>query len=172
MNISLKAPSGPAPIRWLTSLVDLAIIAVGTLMVVLVSLNVLIHIIKFDIAFTTELCEFMMTWVTFLSGAAAVRRGAHMSITEFVDKLSAKKRFGADAAIQVFCSVVLCLCVVYGISLVNFNWGNQMTVLHWPMAVQYMALPVGCFLMLVFMLFDLYQIIRGVPRDVRYGRGE
>ncbi len=47
-----------------------------------------------------------------------------------------------------------------------------MTVLHWPMAIQYLALPVGCGLTLVFILFDLFQILRRVPRDVRYGGGE
>jgi TRAP-type C4-dicarboxylate transport system permease small subunit len=167
-----QGPPGPAPVRWLTSLVDLSIVLVGTIMVALVSTNVLIHVMSFDIAWTTELCEFMMTWVTFLGGAAAARRGVHMTITEFVDKLSEPRRFAADAVIQVFCAAVLSVCVFYGISIVNHNWGNQMTVLHWPMAVQYLALPVGCGLTLAFILFDLFQILRRVPRDVRYGEGE
>ncbi len=116
-----QGPPGPAPVRWLTSLVDLSIVLVGTIMVALVSTNVLIHVMSFDIAWTTELCEFMMTWVTFLGGAAAARRGVHMTITEFVDKLSEGKRFAADAVIQVFCTAVLGVCVFYGISIVNHN---------------------------------------------------
>jgi TRAP-type transport system small permease protein len=167
-----QGPPGLAPVRWLTSLVDLTIVLVGTIMVGLVSTNVLIHVMRFDIAWTTELCEFMMTWVTFLGGAAAARRGVHMAITEFVDKLSERGRLFADAAIQVFCAGVLAVVVYYGVSIVNHNWGNQMTVLHWPMAFQYLALPVGCGLALVFILFDLVEITRGVPRDVRYGGGE
>jgi TRAP-type transport system small permease protein len=172
MVFKIKAPPGPAPIRWLTGLVDLAILFVGTCMVGLVSANVLIHVVKFDIAFTTELCEFMMTWVTFLGGAAAARRGIHMTITEFVDKLPAKGRFWADGAIQVFCSAVLLVCVLYGSRIAKLTWGNEMTVLHWPLGVQYMALPVGSAFALVFILSDLYQIIRGVPREIRYGGGE
>ena len=166
-----QGPPGLAPVRWLTNLVDLSIVLIGTVMVALVSMNVLIHVMSFDIAWTTELCEFMMTWVTFLGGAAAARRGVHMTITEFVDKLPEKNRFYADAAIQLFCVAILAVCVYYGVSIVNHNWGNQMTVLHWPMAFQYMALPVGSGLTLTFILFDLFEITRGVPRDVRYGGG-
>jgi len=36
------------------------------------------------------------------------------------------------------------------------------------MAIQYMGMAVGCTLMAVFVAWDLTQILRGVPRDVRY----
>ncbi len=168
MTYQLMGPPGPAPIRLLTGLVDLSLLVGGACMVALVSANVLIHVIKFDIAFTTELCEFLMTWVTFLGGAAVARRGMHMTITEFVDKLPEKGRFWADAAIQVFCAVILLICVFYGVRISMLTWGNVMTVLKWSIGIQYLALPVGSSLALIFILFDLYQIIRGVPRSTRY----
>ena len=52
------------------------------------------------------------------------------------------------------------------------NWGNELTVLQWPMAVQYMGMAVGCTLMTVFVGFDLWQILRGVPRELRYPAAE
>jgi hypothetical protein len=36
------------------------------------------------------------------------------------------------------------------------------------MAIQYMGMAVGCTLMAVFVSFDLWQILRGVPREKRY----
>jgi len=164
-----KGPPGPLPIRWLTDCVDVTIIVMGFVMVGIVSFNVAIHVVKFDVAWTTELCEFLMTWVTFLGGAAAARRGAHMTITEFIDKLSGRPRFVADAFVQGFCALVMLVCVYFGFGLVNRTWGTDLVILRWPIAVQYLALPVGCGLALLFMLFDLFQILRGVPRAVRYG---
>lgn len=138
-------------------------------MVIMVFANVLMHVFHRDIAWTTEFCEFMMVWATFLGGASIARRGGHMTITEFLDKLSADGRRKADGIIQVFCLAVLVLLVKFGYGIVMANWGNELTVLEWPMALQYLALPVGSAAMLVFVFFDLVQIIRGKSREERYG---
>lgn len=167
-----EGPPAPAPIRWLSNTVDILIFILGTGMVGIVFFNVLIHVVRFDIAMTIELCEFMMTWATFLGGAAAARRGIHMTITEFIDKWNEKHRFIADLLVQLFCSVVLAVSVWYGFKVVNLNWGNVLTVLYWPKALQYMALPVGFGFALIFTLYDLYLIIRRIPREQRYGEGE
>jgi len=45
-------------------------VAIGAVMVVLVFCNVVMHVFRRDIAWTTELCEFMMVWATFLGGAS------------------------------------------------------------------------------------------------------
>jgi TRAP-type C4-dicarboxylate transport system permease small subunit len=37
------------------------------------------------------------------------------------------------------------------------------------MALQYLALPVGSAIMLVFVSFDIFQIMRGKTREERYG---
>ena len=63
MPLLPPGPPGPAPIRWLTALVDSAVILIGTAMVVLVFVNVILHVFHHDIAWTIEFCEFMMVWV-------------------------------------------------------------------------------------------------------------
>ena len=171
MNARLLPAGPPAPpaIRWLGVVVDYTLVTMGAVMAVLVFCNVLMHLFHQDIAWTTELCEFMMVWVTFLGGASAARRGTHMTITEFIDKLAGKSRLKADAAVQLLCLAVLFLLVWYGIGIVMANWGNILTVLDWPMAFQYLALPVGSTASLVFVGYDLSQILRGKPRKERYG---
>jgi TRAP-type C4-dicarboxylate transport system permease small subunit len=149
--------------------VDYVLVGMGAVMAVLVFCNVVMHLFHQDIAWTTELCEFMMVWVTFLGGASAARRGTHMTITEFIDKLTGKRRLRADAAVQILCMGVLLLLVWYGMGIVMANWGNILTVLDWPMAFQYMALPVGSAASLVFVSYDFFKILRGTPREERYG---
>ena len=164
-------PSPPAPkvIRWLGYVVDWTIVMLGFVMVIVVFFNVIMHVIGKDVALTTELCEFMMVWVSFLGGASVARRGLHMTITEFLDKLSVPMRRLFDGAIQVFCLVVLGLLVKYGMGIAMANWGNELTVLGWPMALQYLSLPIGSVAMLIFVAFDLAQIFRGKTRWERYG---
>ena len=171
MNARLLPAGPPAPpaIRWLGEVVDYTLVTMGAVMAVLVFCNVVMHLFHQDIAWTTELCEFMMVWVTFLGGASAARRGTHMTITEFIDKLTGKSRLKADAAVQLLCLAVLLLLVWYGTGIVMANWGNILTVLDWPMAFQYLALPVGSAASLVFVVYDLIQILRGKSREERYG---
>ncbi len=80
-------------------------VVLGSVMVIMVFFNVIMHVIGKDVALTTEFCEFMMVWVSFLGGASAARRGLHMTITEFLDKLSGPMRRLADGIIQAFCLV-------------------------------------------------------------------
>ena len=88
-------------------------------MVVLVFVNVCPHVFGGDVAWTTELAEFMMVWVTFLGGAAATRRGAHMRITEFLDKLAGRRRaVGGCARSSRSRSLVLGLLVWFGVGIV------------------------------------------------------
>jgi TRAP-type C4-dicarboxylate transport system permease small subunit len=160
--------AAPLPIRLLGRMVDWAVIAIGASMTALVFVNVSLHLVHKDLAWVTELGELLMVWVTFLGGACAAQRGAHMTITEFIDKLGPARRRWADAAVQSLCLAMLLVLVRFGWSLVDGNWGNQLTVLEWPMAIQYMGMAVGCTLMTVFVAFDVWQTLRGVPREQRY----
>ena len=167
-------PVAPAPltIRLVGRVVDWAVIAIGAVMATMVFVNVCLHVFHKDLAWVTEFGELLMVWVTFLGGACAAQRGAHMTIGEFIDKLGPVKRRWADLAVQSACLVMLVVLVRFGWSLVNANWGNQLTVLQWPMAIQYMGMAVGCTLMSVFVAFDVWQTLQGVPREQRYPRGE
>ena len=166
----LLAPVAPAPlpIRLLGRTVDWVVILIGATMATMVFVNVSLHAVDKDLAWVTEFGELLMVWVTFLGGACAAQRGAHMTITEFIDKLAPDRRRWADAAVQGACLLMLLVLVRYGWNLVAVNWGNELTVLQWPMAIQYMGMAVGCTLMAVFVAWDGWLILRGVPRERRY----
>jgi TRAP-type transport system small permease protein len=160
--------AAPWPIRTVGRLVDWAVIGIGALMATMVFVNVCLHLFHLDLAWVTEFGELLMVWVTFLGGACAAQRGSHMTITEFIDKLPPPRRRWADLAVQSACLGMLWVLARYGWSLVNGNWGNQLTVLEWPMALQYMGMALGCTLMAVFVAWDVWLIARGVPRERRY----
>ncbi len=141
----------------------------GAIMITLVFTNVVTHLFGKDIAWTTELCELLMVWVTFLGGAAAARRGAHMSITEFIDKLGESQRRAADATIQLIVIAVLGLLAIYGWRITEAGWNNELTVLGWPMSAQNIALPIASVLTMLFAGWDLLQITQGKSRLERYG---
>ncbi len=162
----------PGPLRLLSKGVDWAVILIGAVMIALIFANVVLHVFGKDLAWVTELGELMMVWVTFLGGVCAAQRGAHMTITEFLDKLQPAHRRLADLTIQLLCAAMLVLLLYYGWRIVASSWDNTLTTLLWPMAWQYLPLPLGAALMLVFAGWDIVLILRGVPRDQRYPSDE
>lgn len=163
MNPLHAGKSEPALLRWLGAGLDAVIVILGAVIVGLVFVNVLARgVLSVDVAFTTELCEFLLLWVTLLGGAAATRRGAHMRVLEILLLMgSGRLRRTVEALVHILIVVVLGLLVWFGVIIVNSNWDNQMTVLYWPIALQYMALPVGSAFTLVYAAYDLIEIIRG-----------
>lgn len=161
-------PRPPTVIYLVGKCVDWLVICIGASLATLIFINVVLHAFGKDLAWLTELGELLMVWVTFLGGAAAAQRGAHMSINEFLDKLTTARRRWADAAVQIFTLAVLAIVLFYGLRIVSSSWDNVLTTLEWPMAVQYIPLPLGIGLMVLFVGWDLIQILRGVPRNHRY----
>ena len=167
-GVAMTPVPPPRWLHWLGRLVDTAVIGIGGALAALIFINVVLHAVGKDLAWLTELGELLMVWVTFLGGAAAAQRGAHMSINEFLDKLSGPRRRWADAAVQTFSLGVVLVVMVYGLGIVRGSWTTQLTTLEWPMAWQYMPLPLGMALMATFVGWDLLLILRGVPREQRY----
>jgi TRAP-type C4-dicarboxylate transport system permease small subunit len=165
-------PPAPAPIRWLARLVDWSVVLIGAVMATLVFVNVIVHnLFDGDIAWTTEFCELLMVWVTFLGGAAATRRGSHMVVGELIGRLHGAARRYADAGIQLLVLVTLGLLAWYGVGIADAGRMSELTVLGWPMATQYAALPVASVITMVFVLWDLVAILAGRSHAERYGEG-
>lgn len=167
-----RGPDQALPIHLLARLIDWALVAAAAVMVSLVFFNVCVHAMGRDLAETTETCEFLMVWVTFLGGASIIRRSGHMTITEFLDKLSERGRRAADLAVQVLALVVLAILFRNGLLIIETNWGNMLTVLQISMSWQYMPLAVGSGASMIFVAYDIYQILRGKTREERYGADE
>lgn len=161
MSLLPEAPAAPLPLRALGTVVDWLVVALGVAIVLVVFANVVLHQLARDIAWTTEFGEFVMVWTTFLGAAAAVRRNAHMAVLELADLLPRGPRRVLDTAIQLLVAAVLVLLTWKGWVAADSGWGNLLTVLDWPMAVQYLALPVGSAVALVFVLWDLVRLARG-----------
>ena len=166
--MSITVSKRPALIRACLALVDWSTIVMGAAIVGLVFTNVVLHVVDLDMAWTTELSELLMVWVTFIGGAAAAARGEHVAITELVDLLARRPRQWADAMAQIVVAIALCLLIWYGVEIARSSWSDHLAVLDWPVSIEYIALPVGSAATLVFVLQDLVQIVRGVPRADRY----
>jgi TRAP-type transport system small permease protein len=162
----LHRPARPEPLglRVVGDAIDLAVVALAVVLLVVMFANVAARLaLDSDIAWNTELGEFVLLWATFLGGAAAARRGAHMRITEFLEKMPPRLAAATEFATHLGTAALLALLVWYGAIIAGSTMEQEMTVLHWPIGVQYLAMPVGSALALLFVLRELVLLARGEP---------
>lgn len=154
----------PAPLRWLGDLIEIAVIVLAAVLLVVMFANVAARVaLNSDIAWNTEFGEFVLLWATFLGGASAARRGAHMRIGEFVEAMPPRLGHAVELAMRVGVIALLGLLIWYGVSISQSTMGQEMTVLHWPMGVQYLAMPVGSACALVFVVYETVLLAMGKP---------
>jgi len=164
MYLYRPARPEPAILRWIGDAVDIAVTTLAALLLFVMFANVAARLLlNTDIAWNTEFGEFVLLWATFLGGASAARRGAHMRITEFVEAMPPAFGHATEIATRVGVIVLLGLLIWYGLSIANSTMGQEMTVLHWPMGVQYLAMPAGSALALLFVLYETLLVVKGEP---------
>ncbi|HEV7256899.1 MAG TPA: TRAP transporter small permease [Bosea sp. (in: a-proteobacteria)] len=154
----------PAPLRWLGDMVDVALTLLAAMLLVVMFANVAARVaLNSDLAWNTEFGEFVLLWATFLGGASAARRGAHMRITEFTDKMPPTLQKVVELATRLGVVALLTLLISYGWNITESTMGQELTVLHVPMGLQYLAMPVGSALALVFVLYEMALLLRNKP---------
>jgi TRAP-type C4-dicarboxylate transport system permease small subunit len=108
-----------------------------------------------------------------VGGAMAVRRNVHLGVTEFIMALKPGVRSRVDALVLALTAFALALLVYFGITLTLLSWDNIAIAIRISNGWWYLAMPVGCSLMLVFVLDQLYAVIRtGEPLNGILGREE
>lgn len=152
----------PVPLRWFGDGLDIVITLLATALLFVMSANVLARaFFNADIAWNTEFGEFVLVWATFLGGAAAARRGAHMCITEFIEMLPAGPRRLLEIALRLAVLMLLGLLVRAGFKIVDHTMDQRMSVLYWPVGLQYLAMPVGSACTFVFVAYETWLIALG-----------
>jgi len=154
----------PAPLRWLGDAIEIAVVVLAVMLLLVMFANVAARVaFNSDLAWNTEFGEFVLLWATFLGGASAARRGAHMRITELVESIPPKAARVVELLTRVGVIGLLILLVWYGFVISDRAMGQEMTVLHWPMGAQYLALPIGSAFALIYVIYETVLLALGRP---------
>jgi TRAP-type C4-dicarboxylate transport system permease small subunit len=152
----------PVLLRRLGDAVDYAVVATGAALALLMTLNVAGRaLFNSDISANVELGEFLLVWATFLGGAAAARRGAHMRIVEGLLMMPPGLRRLVEVAIRLLVLAVLGALVWNGALIAWISMDQTTTVLYWPVGLGYAAMPAGSALAFVFVAHETLRLWHG-----------
>lgn len=162
MAIDPPTHAEPAILRRLGDAVDVAVATTGACLALLMTVNVagraLFHS---DISANVELGEFLLVWATFLGGASAARRGAHMRIVEGLLMMPAGFRRYVEVAVRFLVLAVLGALAWNGAKIAEIAMDQTTTVLYWPVGLGYAAMPVGSALAFIFVAHETWRLWRG-----------
>ena len=114
--------------RLLLHATSIMLAALTAAMTVVVLLGVFTRYVLNDaLPWTEELARYILIWLSWLGGEIAMRRGSHIAVDLFIDKLSPRTRSVVVLLGRSLVLVFLAICVVYGIDLAR-RVGMQSTI--------------------------------------------
>lgn len=115
------------------------------------------------LAWPDEVGRFLFVWLTWLGAAAGLRRGVHVRLTVLVDRFTAGARRSAELGVTALVMALLG-ALLYGTPAVLGATGSTtFTALPFSTVYQYWAAPVGCVIMLAYLVRDLVRLAQGEP---------
>lgn len=153
----------PVWLQRLGGVIDVLVVIAGSGIVVLMFANVVSRFaFRLDVAWSNEIATFLMMWGSFLGGAAAARRGAHLRLHEAVERVAPVPRAWVEAVVLGAVLFLLGQMIWFGALVSKVNMSQQTTVLYWPVGLLYAAMPVGAGLMLLFFAVDFARALRTI----------
>ena len=107
-----------------------------------------------------EIALDLFIWVIFLGSALAIRRRSHL-VVDFIKVYLSRDPF-LGQVLELFIHV--CLLAVIGLLwilglLISINsWNIPTTALQWPLSVFYLAVPVSCTFMIIWLIVQTREI--------------
>ena len=120
---------------------------------------------------TEELARAVFIYLTFVGGALAIVRNAHLKIQTLHERLAPATRQTLDVALILTGVVFLAVVVFHSFTLLNQLAHQPMTSIPVSKAFMFAAVPVGCALMLVFEVMRLVASVRALAH-IRRERNE
>ncbi len=126
------------------------------LIVVLVFVAAMSRYVLTPINWSVDAAQALLVWVVFLGASQALRRRRHLGISVLVDMLPENQRAWIDIGLRSLIAIFLAFIIYYGAKLCILNYGRNLT--SFPLSYAYVtaAAPVGCMLMFITTLHQIY----------------
>lgn len=130
-----------------------AVIALFSLLIVLISINVIFrYIFKSPIFWVTEFSCYCLVWLVFIGSSIAFYNGEHICMNFSTDSWPTKLKFILYLIHSIFIFLFLIIIIVYGTKLSLMNINSQTSTLPVSKGLVYFMAPINGFFMFLFFL--------------------
>lgn len=138
----------------------------GILVIVLAGMAVVVflqvifrYVLNLPLFWTEELARYCLVWSSLLGSAVAVKRGQHIAVTIFMERLPPALRRWLTMVALISVAAILAIILWGGLQLVAITGAQISPALRVSMSVPYLAVPVGAALMLLHTIVSIFETL-------------
>lgn len=134
-------------------------IAALAAMVLITGLQIVCRLFLTALAWSEELCRYLLIWSTFIGAGIVYKAGGHISVTllhGFLPPLAGKS---LKVLIHVICGAFCAVAIVYGFQYMGMQGGQLSAALRIPMKYMYLCIPLGFSIMEVHVVDAILQLL-------------
>ncbi|MDQ2084174.1 TRAP transporter small permease [Xanthobacteraceae bacterium Astr-EGSB] len=120
------------------------------------------YVLNDSLTWSEELARYLFVWVSFLGSIIALHRGLHIEVDVVTSMVGETAKRHLALAAKVCVIALLLVLTTYGWRIVMLTWDAPSAALRIPMALVYLAIPLGAMGMLAVTVF---QMVRTWARD-------
>ena len=105
-------------------------------------------------------------WMTFLALGVATRRGDHIRVTYFIDKLSPYNRLVLELIMHALVIAMMAVIFWYSFTIIGLQMRGTMLSTGWSKAVIWFPLPFGMAMMILYQFKRIRWTIRNYRRSI------
>lgn len=121
------------------------------------------YVFSYSFSWSEEVARFLIVWVTFGGSAYAFRKGAHIGVTAVVNALPENLSFYVKFLSRILTIIFFIVLGYYGWEHTahQFAIGQVAPATRLPVAIPYSAIPIGSLLVILRLIDQTIQDIKG-----------
>jgi len=143
------------------------------IMTILVFIQVVMrYVFSNSLSWSEEMARFIFLWLSWIGASYAVKERSHFRVEMFANMIKGKSRLYFEYLVLIIWFVFSFVLTWYGTELILFisESGQTSAAMDLPMSWPYASVPVGCGLMCIRLLIEMYKLYRdGMPAEVKAG---
>ena len=159
---------GATFLSWLEWLLKaLVIIGNGVMLLLVFGQVITRYCFNYTPHFGEELARYLFVWVVFLSLPLVARYGGHMAIETLTSRVRGATLKFLNIVADICTIAFLAIMVWCGIQMVIRTSYQTSPAMMIPMSWVYVVIPFGCAVMLLYVLLNLYNVIRTPAAEIK-----
>jgi TRAP-type C4-dicarboxylate transport system permease small subunit len=121
------------------------------------------YVFHSSLSWSEEIARYIFLWLSWIGASYAVKERAHFRVEMLANVLKGRARKIFELAVLFVWFLFSFFLTWYGTALVMFlmDTGQVSTAIQLPMSLTYASVPVGCGLMSIRLIVEIWKIIKG-----------
>jgi TRAP-type C4-dicarboxylate transport system permease small subunit len=121
------------------------------------------YFFRAPLRWSDELAQYLFLWLSYVGALAALMKGRHYSVSLLIEVLPRPLSIGVKAVSHIIVAIILGILIWYGWKMVDLLKFQKTPALRMSVYYFYLALPLTSALMLMVVVKQLFDTLRGRP---------